>query len=270
MNNDINGRLKHALDNVTENGLRDLFAFNGIDHTKSGRDTMSHQLIHIDTDDFVTQHLTFASDYVWDNLNRRFHNLLIDKAEELACAGEENSEFGCVSGLIFERRVHQVMCAWRKSVRARILTVKGGFASTLSGHVEIALQEITGRAVFSDLSELERMKPGIYYRPRSRRFPAIDSLVLLHERLYLFQMTIAEHHGVQSDDLARVLDRVNAYKQAYLVFVTHPAKSGTYRAQNYLTKQRRIAKRVNEKVEKLSQLVFGVGPRMFAAARDKV
>ena len=85
---------------------------------------------------------------------------------------------------------------------------------------------------------IDQIKPGFYYRPRSQRLESIDAIRLsLSKEVYheLFQMTVAKQHGIKVNGLHTVL-KDNPHKKARFYFVVPGDIFPHFKTpQNYLT-----------------------------------
>jgi len=96
--------------------------------------------------------------------------------------------------------------------------------------------------VFESLDKLT-LSEGVYYKPKSKTFGALDSLVRLGTDIYLFQMTVSQDHSIKHAALNEHLETLisnNPSCKFTLIFVTPPDMFKKIGKQSYLSTKGKV------------------------------
>jgi hypothetical protein len=185
----------------------------------SGTNDISHRLVHfkVDPSNYMKCRLVMASRYVLD----KFSDALYDKEEEesrrFSRMVENIPAAASIAGIMFEKHAHRRLSAGGEFLVRSLdddTEEKRNFPSKLSQR-------------FANLSEC--MDTTLYYRPRARNFPCIDSLSL---GIGYFQMTVSLEHEITWNQMKAIKD---VMKMDVFYFVVPHTKYREFKKQK-LTK----------------------------------
>ncbi|RGB21947.1 hypothetical protein C1646_678189 [Rhizophagus diaphanus] len=190
---------------ISDNNLRSMLRSQG--ELFSG-DEFSHKLIHIKSDNkaeipYTKAECVFASQFVEDECLRRFQKNHIEDLRAFIEDSKNIAEMSVLRGKMFEMWSHAKIC-------------KGGDISK----------------EFSDIKDVN-IRPGVYYQPFAKNYQSIDSF--MHPN-FLFQITIADRHGVKQEKLKEFKDKniLNQGDEIRLYFIVPEESFLSYKKQNYL------------------------------------
>ena len=85
-----------------------------------------------------------------------------------------------------------------------------------------------------DIHSVDEVEEGVYCRPSARNFAAVDALIAPDK---LFQITIAENHGINVDGLIKMKDKLNLEGEIRLHFVIPKERyrGEQFKEQRYMT-----------------------------------
>jgi len=236
---------------------------NHVGETHSMSDT-SHKLLHVlvDPNTFIRQRdcMTFASPFVQKKLAARWMKSERDKLARFL--SHESPLTGSLRGQLFEGFAHERLMAGG-TFDVRCLTddrkeqLELGNKPAPQGGVnrkaddddndddedddeedeknpELNEDELDLGHVFRDLSEIKDIPSGVYAYPSWRTLAAVDSVVSPDK---LFQMTVAERHGIKVEGLKDLLHQLPKRKMYRLYFVVPSEHYESFQAQSFVEKK---------------------------------
>ena len=220
--------------------------------------------------------MAFASDYVADRV--AFHLLLLDRlmlASFLQSGGLFSDGMEAFRGRLFERLVHLALTKggmfplrWLPAESPPPASPeKGDGAAWTVSTLTLDAREASQKIQFKDAEELARQNDIMYCVPTSAQFPAVDSVLLLKGRSFLFQSIVAKSHPESAAGLERLLDL--AGRGAVLFFVVaEKTIFDEFKQQPYTTSSRILGvDELSAPLAKLRQCVLHVD---LAKVRDQL
>ncbi|RGB24662.1 hypothetical protein C1646_594662, partial [Rhizophagus diaphanus] len=193
-------------------------------------DRFSHKLIHIKTNENTTENpytkaiCTFASNFVENKCLGKIHKDHIDDLCTFIENSRDISEIAVLREKVFEMWSHSKICKGGEFL-VRLLE-KGQQVDE-----EYVIFEDLVKENFDNINDIDINK-GIYYQPISKNYMSIDSYIHPNK---LFQITIADKHGVKQEKLKeyRNINILNLSNEIHLYFVIPEERFRTYKKQNY-------------------------------------
>jgi len=194
-------------------------------------DGFSHKLIHIKTNEDIRDNpytkaiCTFASDFVENKCLEKFHKDHIDDLRSFIENSRDIAEMAVLRGKMFEMWSHAKICKGGEFL-VRRLQEKGQ-----QPNEENVIFEDLVKENFDNINDID-INEGIYYQPVSKNYMSIDSYIHPNK---LFQITIADKHGVKQEKLKEYhRDILDQSDEIRLYFVVPEESFRTYKKQNYL------------------------------------
>jgi hypothetical protein len=214
----------------------------------AGAAEVPHSLMHVCAEPaYFSMQIKFASQWVADEVAQRL--LLQEKAAVRvflrSLVGEK--DLASVRGQLFESFCHAIL-SQGGTFEARSLQAPG--SATIK--MEIPHCE---RCVFDHVEAVDLTGPAMYYRPRSKSFPSVDSLVSPN---LLFQIAVSNDHAVKMDGLDNILRTVRPSAPARLIFVVPPDIFNEFTKQAYVTTKGNFAKTIPRTVQAVEQWVLKI------------
>ena len=223
---------------------------------------VSHKLFQFDVASFDASPIVrFATPYVAQQVSER---LLMKETKGLynfINYAKAYPSFASVRGDVFESAAHQLLC---RGGTFGVRRLRDGHSSSLSMSFMSPLLFLTVRLAiphlvksgFKSIVDVKLTDNNTYAQPASSKFGAVDSLALLGNTLYGFQMTVSLEHPIKQQLVVDILDALKPEKLV-LLFVVPEDCFGEFSLQPYLTKEGKVCQRVDKAVEsKVEQWVL--------------
>lgn len=215
---------------------------------------VSHKLLHYDPIGYVDCAVRFASPYIADRISNKLLVEQTHKAIEFLQRSAHIPTLASVRGSLFENYAHSVL-------QGNGTWVIHGLTCDKKDE-QLKLQNNNQTVVFESLDKLTLSK-GVYYKPKSKRFGALDSLARLGTDIYLFQMTVSQDHSISHAALKEHLETLipnNPSCKFTLIFVTPPDMFKKIGKQSYLSTKGKVVeeKDLAKAVQSVEQWVMAL------------
>ena len=195
-------------------------------------DGFSYKLIHIKTNENIRDNpytkaiCTFASDFVENKCLEKFHKDHIDDLRSFIENSRDIAEMAVLRGRMFEMWSHAKICKGGEFL-VRHLPERG----QQSNEEKVIFEDLV-KENFNDINSIN-ISERIYYQPVAKKCQSIDSYIHPNN---LFQITIADRHGVKQEKLKEYKDKniLNQGDEIRLYFIVPEESFRTYKKQNYL------------------------------------
>jgi len=164
----------------------------------------------------ITVH--FASNVIAQEVTQKLVNIEAKKVVQFLQLTAGMPSIAAVRGVLFEQYAHKMLQNKGKWKFRSLATTNKLPEFVLNNNLELI--------VFDSLENL-KVIDRVYYKPKSKKFTAVDSFVKIGEHIYFFQMTVSLTHATKSafldqhiEDLTRNSNVKNL--QFHLVFVIPP------------------------------------------------
>ncbi|CAB4376823.1 unnamed protein product [Rhizophagus irregularis] len=212
---------------ISDNNLRSMLRSQG--ELFSG-DEFSHKLIHIKSDNetgipYTKAECVFTSQFVEDECLRRFQKNHIEDLRAFIEDSKNIAEMSVLRGKMFEMWSHAKIC------KGGIFQVRNLENGLQFNEESVTFENLT-KVDFSDIKDVN-IRPGVYYQPVAKNYQSIDSYIHPNN---LFQITIADRHGVKQEKLKEYKDKniLNQGDEIRLYFIVPEESFRSYKQQNYL------------------------------------
>jgi len=196
------------------------------------KDDVSHYIIHVKVvSSYQKKRIKFASNYVSKKVAQKFQLSEQNDLRLFLVGGQEFGAFGSLRGYLFEGYAHNILCNGGKF---RIRSLQSGDIQ----HLTIPQTEEVAIHDFSDAIATEKK----YYRPLTQNFAAIDSWI---PGIGFFQFTVSESHAIKLKPFRDLLEHT---KMTQLYFVVPSNIFNSFKQQNYITTNKKVAKKTPKKV----------------------
>ncbi|CAG8616946.1 15762_t:CDS:1, partial [Acaulospora morrowiae] len=174
---------------------------------------------HVDEEPYTLQIMAFASDYVGEEITKKFKSLILDKLRtqfELSCI-----DYSCL-GSCFKQMAH------------RILRNEGTFKvrSLESIKNKRSTQNVKNQNEILTFSNIQTIEDGKYYRPANKNFPSIDTIFAPD---ILFQMTTARNHPIDISGLKKLHSKLITTGEISFYFVVPAELYDHFQKQKFIT-----------------------------------
>lgn len=205
--------------------------------------TLTHRLIHADTQDMVSFQYKFCSQAACEAAIQQLAAEAENKCRRFLAETSGVSMLGSLRGQVFEAYAHRVLAS-KKVISVRFLDKKG---TTEREDIDIGLRNLK---VFENLKEIGKSD---YAVPKIRNFAAVDSLAAPY---VAFSMTVSSDHPTVASGLLKILPSIQ--EKNTLVFVVPRDIEATFKEQGYLTCARHTMQNVPKEIKRMRQAVIAI------------
>ena len=204
--------------------------------------TITHRLIHADTQDMVLFQYKFCSQAACEAAIQQLAADAENKCRRFLTETSGASIFASLRGQVFEAYAHRVL-ATKEIISVRFLDGDG----TEREDIHIGRRNLK---VFESLSDVG---DSVYAVPKIRNFAAVDSLAAPY---VAFSMTVSSDHPTVASGLLKILPFIQ--EKRTLVFVVPRDIEATFQKQKYLTCARKVMQNVPKDVGMMRQAVIAI------------
>ncbi|KAG1697169.1 hypothetical protein DVH05_017554 [Phytophthora capsici] len=193
------------------------------------------QMVPSEKDLRVDFYLDFLSSHIAETIIDQVDQESIQKVSEFAVAhdGDDSGSTSVLRGKIYELLCHKWF-SLPKQHKLVLHPLGDGHAS-----VDVSLPRELKTVRFSALAEIETVESGVYYRPTSKTFGALDAFVFVGNACYGLQMTRNRDHGIKGAPLNVFLKWLTGVgvpaNRLYFTFVVPSQFKSEYKKQSIQT-----------------------------------
>jgi broad-specificity NMP kinase len=245
--------LEQALESTDLKKLQD--SIGAADRREDISDRLVHMVVLDAPDDYIHYSIRFASNYIGEKVVEALLRKNEEELIEFLSASDGKGDVGSLRGILFEPFVHRLLAAGGSF---EIRSLDGGPATAAAVSADVLTLPHLNRTMIGKLDDIRSLIPADYGVPNSRSFAAIDSLCSPN---LLFQSTISLHHPISMSGIEKVvncLDDENKQPEYRLYFAVPETIFSDYKLQDYHTKERKVAVKLNNAVRKVKQYALKI------------